>query len=173
MNVRLRHEVEKDDTLVQIVGCGILVHFDQVFLLTRTAKDEKAAYGRSTLWKGCHVTAGSSPLMLKDVEDQVCKRLLEEFHLRTELKLEFLGLAWSRDSGTESRHMGALFRARVDDPLVAESMADKEFRKAGRSSVLVGKFQRPQDILKRIGELELEMWSQFAVENFGHLEEKK
>lgn len=169
MKVMLRHEVETDDTLVQIVGCGILVHDDKVFLLTRTAKDEKAAYGLSTIWKGCHLTKDEDPrpMTLARVEAQVRARVLEEFHLRTELELEFLGLAWGEGSVPESRHMGALFLARVDDDSVAQSMEDKEFRKAGRGHILVGKFQSPQQIVKSLDSLDLEKWSKFAVENIG------
>ena len=166
MSIRLRHEVERDDSVVQIVGCGIPVHGDSLFLLTRTAKDEKAAYGRSTLWKGCHVE-GEVPVTIEGVSDQVKARVLEEFHLRTTLRLDLLGLAWTEEVGTESRHLGVLYQARIDDDAVAKSMQDKEFRKAGRGHVLVGKFQTPKDIIKSLPDLDLEPWSKFAVENLG------
>jgi predicted NUDIX family phosphoesterase len=166
MRLELRHNVEQDDSLVQVVGCGIVVHDDSLFLLTRTAKDEKTSYGRSTLWKGCHVE-GHLPISLEGVSEQVQNRVLEELHLKTHLDTGLLGMAWSEDSGIESRHMGVLFLARINDTVVAKSMEDKEFRKAGRGHVMVGKFQTPQQILKALSQLDLEPWSHFAAENIG------
>ena len=166
MHLELRHNIEQDESLVQVVGCGIVVHGESLFLLTRTAKDGKASYGRSTLWKGCHVE-GDVPISLEGVSKQVQKRVLEELHLKTHFDTELLGMAWSEDSGIESRHMGVLFLARINDSVVAKSMEDKEFRKTARGHVMVGKFQTPQQILKALSQLDLEPWSRFAVENIG------
>lgn len=163
---RIRHEVERDDAFVQIVGCGIVVHAGSLFLLQRSAKDEKAIYGRSLLWKGCHIEA-EWPLSLPEVATQVKQRVLEEFHLRTDLQTDFLGMAWDEDKKTESRHLGVFFLARLDNASVARSMEDKEFRKAGRGHAMTGKFQTPPEILRSLDELGLEGWSRFAVENIG------
>lgn len=166
MSTRLRHEVEHDDAFVQIVGCGIVVHAGSLFLLRRSSKDEKTTYGRSVLWKGCHIEAEQPP-SLDEVASQVTKRVLEEFHLRTDLQTDFLGMAWTEGGKTESRHLGVFFLTRLDNESVAKSMEDKEFRKAGRGHAMTGRFQTPHQILRSLDELELEVWSRFAVENIG------
>jgi predicted NUDIX family phosphoesterase len=166
MRTELRHEIEQNDDLVQLVGCGILVHEDKLFVLTRATKDEKSSYGRSTLWKGCHIEGDASP-SLESVAEQVRKRVLEELHLKTDLKTTFLGLAWLEGSTPESRHLGVMFSARIDDEYVAQSMQDKEFRKAGRGHLMTGTFQAQHQILRSLGELGLEPWSQFVVQNIG------
>jgi len=168
VRVRLRSEVENDDDLVQVVGCGIPVHNDSLFVLTRSAKDEKNSYGRSTLWKGCHVE-GQPPIAVEQVAKQVQSRVLQELHLKTNLQIEFefLGMAWTENSKLESRHMGLLFKARIDDQIVAESLRDKEFRKASRGHTMTGTFQTPQQILHSVSELDLEPWSQFVILNIG------
>jgi predicted NUDIX family phosphoesterase len=170
MKTCLRHEVEHDDAFVQIVGCGIVVHEESLFLLSRSSEDEKSTYGRTVLWKGCHIEAEQAP-SLDAVASDVTERVLEEFHLRTELETEFLGMAWTEDPAlvakTESRHLGVFFLATLADKSVARSMQDKEFRKAGRGHVMTGKFQTRDQIIRSVDELELEVWSRFAVENIG------
>lgn len=169
LDTRARHDIEKDDTVVQIVGCGIAIHENSLFLFTRTAKDEKSSYGRSTLWKGCHAK-GDLPVGLDLIKAQTLGRLLEELHLREDLHLpiDFWGMAWTDDDSVpESRHLGVFFAARIEDEFIRKSMEEKEFRKAGRGNAMVGKFQNRQQILQSIDDIGLEPWSRFVVQNVG------
>lgn len=165
---RMRHErrskVEGNDALVQVVVGGIPVHAGKVFVFKRAEGHEKSAYGRATIWRGCHVESRFG-VSMAGLKRSLTARLQEDLHLRITLPLELLGMAWDPDQKPESRHLGVLFRCAIEDDVVAESMHEKEFRKAGRGHKLTGEFHEPEAILIDIDALALEPWSHSVVQN--------
>jgi predicted NUDIX family phosphoesterase/predicted ATPase len=164
VSFRKRSDAEKDKDVVQLIAAGIHAHDDRIMVLERDPRDKKAmAYGRRSLWSGCHVDVDGGDLLTGAIRclDQ---RVQQELHLATHPKMDFLGLSWDKNQ-VESQHFGVMFRVPVVSDYVANHLKDKQFKKMGRSGRIKSLFMTQEEILRDLGELDLEPWSEHMARN--------
>jgi hypothetical protein len=158
-----RSKLEGDRDRVQLVASALPRDASaRFFLLKRGEGDQKKKeHGRYTLWKGCHLAADGPPPDVPDLlnraRQQLCDRLLTDFHLASSLDPRFRALAWS----PADNHAGLLFDVRLASDAVVRNMQEKEFRQQGRAEMLSGRFQT-RDELRAQGEIE--PWSKAFLE---------
>ena len=166
-----RAEAEKDDSVVQLVVGGIPVRRDgKLLVFRRDSSDAKtAAYGETTLWKGCHVPWVDT-LFIDHVTKALKFRLGEELHIETDMEMRLAGLAWWRpnqdsDEFTDPKHLGILFRVELPD-VVADTLHKKEFKKGTRGHQFTGGFRTQEDLLSELEMMRMEPWSRHLVETW-------
>lgn len=168
LEVRRRSELEGNDEYVQLVSAAVLRHDGEVLLLRRAEPhDEKRTkFGRDTLWKGCHIAAGSErPVSLLATAAEAIKvRIKEDLHLaRFESDPLPRFVVWNRHDPEDARHLGVFFDVDVAAPEVARSLAEKVFkRERDRTKLRGSRFVAPGELLARVqngDDLELESWS--------------
>ena len=161
-----RSEAEQDREVVQFIAAGIHTHRDRVVVLEREVLDKKSSdYGRHKLWVGRHVE-----MRAQDDEDVIeagrrglVERIKQDLHLASDLLPVFLGLAWNANQ-RETQHVGIMYRVPIVNELVARHLENKKFKKMARSRRLRSSFMTQQEILTS-GDLDLEPWSKYVVEN--------
>lgn len=159
-----RSAFEANPDYVQLVACALprdsAMSF---FVLSRTQRDKKSrAFGRYTLWKGCHLEhdgedPGTADRLLGVASSQLQNRLLTDFHLALELDPEFRALVWRPGEA----HAGLFFEVAIHNDVVVHNMQQKEFRQQGRFESQSGVFRSRRDVLTIP---ELEPWSRTYVE---------
>jgi predicted NUDIX family phosphoesterase len=163
IHTKRRSDVEYNEEWVQVVACGVQTHKGGVFVLERSARDDKSKnYGKQVVWKGCHV-AGDDPPDLVTLERCLVARMKQDLHLAVDLKPELMGIVWDEDS--ERFHVGVMFQVPITLPDVARSMEQKEFRRGGRYHTTTGTFQSIADLRAASGNLE--PWSVRLLEGMG------
>lgn len=158
---RQRSQLEEDREMVQLVGCGLLRNaVGEYFLLKRSEKDKKSeAYGRYTLWKGCHLGTTKNDLpqdadrLTTFASGAVVSRIREDFHLALSLDPELRAVVWN----PKEQHCGLLFDVPIVDDQAARNIREKEFRKQGRFETHSAKFMPRDKVRNHL--LELEPWS--------------
>jgi predicted NUDIX family phosphoesterase len=164
VSFRKRSDAEGDQEVIQLIAAGIHVHGNKIIALERDPQDKKAtAYGRNTLWIGCHVDADGKDL-LTGAMSCLERRIQQELHLSTHPQMDLLGLAWDKNQ-TESQHFGVMFRVPVVSDYVADHLKNKQFKKMGRSGRLRSIFMTQEEILRGLDDLNLEPWSEHMVRN--------
>lgn len=172
ISFRRRSDAEKDKDVVQLIAAGIHAHNDKVMVLEREPHDKKTtAYGRRSLWSGCHVdTAGvhtDGGDLLAGARSCLDRRIQQELHLATHPEMDLLGLAWDKNQA-DSQHFGVMFRVPVMNDYVANHLKDKQFKKMGRAGRVKSVFMTQEEIVRDLrgpGLLDLEPWSKQMVEN--------
>ena len=160
---RKRSDAERDQDALQLIASGIHTHNDKIMVLERDSRDKKStAYGRYTLWIGCHVEAGTNDLLARSV-DCLTHRIQQELHLSTHPQMDLLGLAWDKNQA-ESQHFGVMFRVPVLNDYVADHLKNKQFKKMGRSGRLKSVFMTQEEIVRNLDN-QLEPWSDHMVKN--------
>jgi thymidylate kinase/predicted NUDIX family phosphoesterase len=171
---RRRSELERDDGFVQLVGAAVLRHADKLLVLRRDAEsDEKIeAFGRDVLWKGCHLPrspTGTAEL-LATTAAAIKARLEEDFHLaRFESEPIPRMLVWNASDPGDARHLGVFFDVEIPTPEVAQSLAEKVFKRERNRTKLRGKqFMTPAELHAQVErkDIQLESWSR---EVLGHM----
>lgn len=163
--VMLRSEAENNDDVVQLIACGVHTNKDGVFVFKRSADDNKRnRYGERMVWKGCHLEC-STPPSIDQVKDALVARIHNDLHLAIELNPKMRGMVWEEEP--EPKHLGIVFQVNIESDDVVTSMREKEFRKSGRQHTLIGTFQKPEDLLSRENDLNLEPWSAKIVREMG------
>lgn len=159
LQIGCRSEAEEDSTLVQLVGCGLLVdQSGNYFVLRRSDRDSKASsYGKYTLWKGCHLEEpdglpANGAELDQFTKDAVRQRIKDDFYLALDLVPTLCAFAWHPDE----RHCGLLYSTPIGNDTVAANMKAKEFRKQGRFETVSGRFLSRADAELLDG---LEKWS--------------
>ncbi|MCC6552903.1 MAG: hypothetical protein IT372_07770 [Polyangiaceae bacterium] len=163
IQTKRRSDVEDNEEWVQVVACGVQTHERGVFVLERSARDDKSKnYGKQVVWKGCHVVSDELP-DLATLERCLIARLKQDLHLAVDLKPELMGIVWDEDS--ERFHVGVMFKVPITSPDVARSMQQKEFRRGGRYHTTTGTFQSMAALREASGNLE--PWSVRILEGMG------
>lgn len=165
-----RSDAERDQEVIQLIAAGIHTHGGKVMVLERDPHDKKAtAYGRNTLWIGCHVEAERQDL-LRAAMACLERRIQQELHLSTHPQMELLGLAWDKNQ-PESQHFGVMFRVPVLSDYIADHLKNKQFKKMGRSGRLRSVFLSQEEIVRELQSLKLEPWSEHMARNINFTRE--
>ncbi len=160
-----RSEVEERDDLVQLLACGVQTCGDKMFLSKRQRLREEVKAPRdqtAMLWRGCHVTRGSSEsLSLDELKAQLAERLRGDLHLGSvAANGEPRGFVWM--PGPDSQHLGAVFKVPVDET-VKSFLNERDFKTNGRGRSTKNAFVGPDELTPDGGALKgytLESWSQ-------------
>jgi predicted NUDIX family phosphoesterase len=164
VSFRKRSDAEKDKDVVQLVAAGTHAHEDRILVLERELRDRKStAYGRRTLWIGCHVDEDGEDL-LAGATHCLDRRIQQELHLSARPAMDLLGLAWNRDQ-EDSQHFGVMFRVPVANDSVANHLKNKQFKKMARSGRLKSVFMSQEEIVRDLADLDLEPWSDHMARN--------
>jgi hypothetical protein len=149
---------------------GIHVRKDgQILIFERDPGDEKtASYGRTMLWKGCHVQ--TTALTLDGLAKALTLRLREDLHLAVDLSPRLLGLAAPvqperGSTASRHRHLGIMFQVELGDE-VAQTLHKKRFHRSGRAQPIKGQFSTQETIIGQADELDLEPWSRHIISNW-------
>jgi predicted NUDIX family phosphoesterase/thymidylate kinase len=163
VSFRKRSEAEKDKEVVQLIASGIHAYKDKVMLLERDVRDKKTKdYGLRTLWIGPHVDQEGD--LLEAARSCLDRRIRQELHLSTHPQMDLLGLAWDKKH-EESQHFGVMFRVPVLNEYVADHLANKQFKKMGRSPRIKSVFMTQEEIVRGLEDLDLEPWSEHMARN--------
>ena len=155
-----REVAENQDSLVQIIPCGLLTYQDEIFLFQRKESDPKyRLYGKTTIWQGCHVSQQESIEMADLLAGTLSERISKSLFLSRVFHSSPLGYCWDDSNPDSSRHFGVVYRITIDNPHTAADLKKKEFRRQ-RGHGLSGQFLELQQIEERSDELKLETWSQ-------------
>lgn len=172
----MAHRVEAEDNpdYLQLVVGGIPVRANgDILVFRRDLNDAKStSYGRTTLWRGCHVQLDPSSLTDAALATALTTRLHQDLHIKSDLSPELIGIAapMPEESAHAARHhhIGILYRVRLPDP-VAQNLHEKTFRRSGRAHPFTGDFRPQQQIIDQLddpgGDLRLEPWSKHLVRN--------
>ena len=159
-----------DPDLVQLVVGGIHVREDgRILVFRRDPNDAKSAsYGKTILWKGCHVQTAS--LTTEELATALKSRLREDLHLEVDLSLQLLGLAAPVTNepiraAFKHRHLGIMFQVGLGN-LVAETLQEKTFHRSGRTRPIKGQFKTQEGIIGEADNLDLEPWSRHFISNW-------
>lgn len=163
---RPRCAAEETDEVVQVVVGGVPVRADGRLMVFHRDKDKDKAssYGRTTLWRGCHIVAPSDGLTSAHLEAEMIARFQQELHIRTSLAPQLLGLAAPLRT-KDTRHLGVLYTVDLSDD-VAQTLHNKVFRSGARTHPFTGQFLSQQELLGAIEDLDLEPWSRHLLENW-------
>jgi hypothetical protein len=136
-----RSQAESDDSVVQIIPCGILVYNDKVFIFRRKEADSKCRlYGKTTILEATHtarnVSMNDTRLLLENVLSKRIARMV--------------------------------FEVRIDSENTADDLRKKEFRR-WRGPSRAGEFMSWPELGQQVSELNLEPWSQSIL--WHHLQE--
>ncbi len=169
-----RSALEKSDEFVGLVSAGVLRHDDKMLLLCRAEKnDEKRlTFGRDVLWKGCHIErtpAGASNL-LSTASTALKARLKEDFHLaRFDSEPVPRFLVWNKSEQRDARHLGVFFDLEIPTPEIAQSLANKVFkRERNRTKLAHNQFISPVELQARVAQdndINLESWSREVLKH--------
>lgn len=172
----LVHRVAAEDNpdYLQLVVGGIPVRTNgDILVFRRDLNDAKSiSYGRTTLWRGCHVQLKPDALSDTNLAEALTARLHQDLHIKSDLSPELIGLAapMPEESAHAARHhhIGILYRVRLPDP-VAHNLHEKTFRRSGRAHPFTGNFRPQKKIIDQLDdpndELQLEPWSKHLVRN--------
>ena len=168
-----RSVAEKDTAYVQIIPCGILIYNQQVFVFERKERDPKyVLYGKMTIWQGCHVAKQEGLGGEELLKSALLQRITRSLFLSRMFSLDFIEYCWDSDDEKSNRHMGVMFRVKIENDHTAVDLRKKEFRTA-RGHALAGGFM---DFAKLTSEElipHLESWSAAILcgtENLKNLE---
>jgi predicted NUDIX family phosphoesterase/thymidylate kinase len=166
LEFRRRSTLDRDENFVGLVGAAVLRHEDKMLLLRRAAEnDEKrAAFGEHVLWKGCHITRSLEGAdLLSTAVAGLKARLREDFHLaRIESEPTPRFLVWNHSDLKDARHLGIIFDLTIPAPEVAQSLANKVFkRERTRTKLGRNEFISPLELQTRVDAhgVNLESWS--------------
>jgi predicted NUDIX family phosphoesterase len=167
LSFKRRADAEQTSEFVQIVGAGVLVRDDKVFLFRRKEADPKSSlYGKTTLWQGVHVNRDIRGSGLPLVERALVERVTRSLYLSRRFPVQVRGYCWDDSNEHSAKHFGVVFRIEIDNSHTADDLRKKEYRKArGRGHDLVGQFARWADVSSRSAELGLEPWSRSILSN--------
>ena len=163
---RRRKEAESDESCVQIVPCGALLHEGRVFLFRRDDRNPKSRlYGKSTVWQGCHAErpADGQPSM-STVLAALQARIAQSLFISQQLNSCFVGYTWDDSEKGDGRHLGLIYRMDIESPELAESLRKKEFRRS-RGDNLAGDFREIEELRSSMDEVDLEPWSRAILTN--------
>lgn len=170
-----RLDAEANPDYLQLVVGGIPLRTNgDILVFRRDPADEKTtSYGRTTIWKGCHVQLEPDQLTEAALSGALVQRLHEELHIKTTLSPELIGIAapmpeQNSASSSRHRHIGILHRVRLPDP-VARTLHEKEFRRSGRGLPFSGDFRTQVQLIDQLDaatdDLRLEPWSKYLIKN--------
>ena len=159
-----------DPELIQLVVGGIHVRADgSILVFRRDPSDAKSAsYGKTILWKGCHVQTTS--LTQDELATALKSRLRQDLHLEVDLSPRLLGLAAPVKAEPPSatlkhRHLGIMFQVELNDE-VARTLHEKTFHRGGRAHPIKGQFKTQEEIIGEADDLDLEPWSRHFISNW-------
>src|SRR5690606_20265822 len=158
-----RSQAEGDDSVVQLVSCGMCISDHSILVLQRSQHDEKSSsYGPYTLWKGCHIEMRGTTRPTADVAaSSLVRRLESDLHLKQVPKPKPLAIVWNKTS-LESQHLGLIFALPIGDPAILRSPSAKEFRKGARGHKLVGQLASSEELKGDVNRFE--PWSRTLIE---------
>jgi predicted NUDIX family phosphoesterase len=160
-----RSVAEMDEDYVQIIGCGVLVHNDEVFLFQRKERDPKyRLYGKATIWQGTHVSLDTQQHGIELIKTALVERITRSLFLSREFRVEPIGYCWDPGDVTSRHHFGVMFRVNIDNDHMATDLRKKEFRK-GRGHGLAGSFVNWATLESDEVVSSLETWSQAILRN--------
>jgi predicted NUDIX family phosphoesterase len=108
-----RSEAEEKPDYVQMIGCGVLIREDQVFLFERKERDPKyRLYGKAVIWQGTHVPWRNGPAELGLIKNALVERITRSLFLSREFPTELVGYCWDAEHTNSSPHFGVIFRVR-------------------------------------------------------------
>lgn len=151
-----RSSAERDPDVVQLVANGVPTRDGGVFVFDRRSDPKRVGeYGQHAVLRGAHIEATSRSLV-DAAKETVVSRFREGLHLNFEFEPEPLGFVWIPDGGARlAQHAGLVFRVRIDDETVAQSLEEKEFKTNGRGHPMTSSFAT----LDALDEVQLEPWS--------------
>ena len=157
---RRRTEAESDESCVQIVPCGALLHEGRVFLFQRHDRNPKShLYGKSTIWQGCHtVRPADGQRSMSTVLAALEARIAQSLFISQKLQSHFVGYTWDDSEKGDGRHLGLIYRMDIKSHELAESLRKKEFRRS-RGHSLAGDFREIGELRSSMDEVDLEPWS--------------
>lgn len=160
-----RSVAEADPDHVQMIGCGVLVHNDEVFVFQRKERDPKyRLYGKATIWQGTHVATQSGKHGLDLIKGALVDRITRSLFLSREFRVDPIGYCWNPEDETSNHHFGIMFRVNIDNDHMATDLRKKEFRK-GRGHGLAGSFVSWETLQSEEAKGNLETWSLAILKN--------
>jgi thymidylate kinase len=151
-----RSSAERDPSVVQLVANGVPTRDGGVFVFDRGSDPKRAGeYGQHAVLRGAHIESKARPLV-NAARETVVSRFREDLHLNFEFEPEPLGFVWLPDGAPRlAQHAGLVFRVRIDDEAVAQSLEEKEFKTSGRGHPMTSSFAT----LEGLDQVQLEPWS--------------
>lgn len=159
-----RSSAELDPGVVQLVANGVPTRDGGVFVFDRGSDQKRVGeYGKHGVLRGAHIQSTTLPL-LDAAKATIVSRFREDLHLNFEFEPEPLGFVWLPEGSPRmAQHAGLVFRVRIDDDAVAQSLEEKEFKTSGRGHPVTSSFVT----LERLDEVQLEPWSdKVRIENW-------
>jgi predicted NUDIX family phosphoesterase len=149
-----------------MIGCGVLIREDQVFLFERKERDPKyRLYGKAVIWQGTHVPWRNGPAELGLIKNALVERITRSLFLSREFPTELVGYCWDAEDRNSSPHFGVIFRVNIDNDAMAADLQKKEFRQ-GRGHGLTGRFVTWDTLSDEDVQKSLESWSKAILKNF-------
>jgi predicted NUDIX family phosphoesterase len=156
-----RSQAESDDSVVQIIPCGILAYNDKVFIFRRKEADSKyRLYGKTTILEATHTAKNVNMNDMRDLlEDVLSKRIARSLFLGKKFPMELTGYCWDTDDINSKKHFAMVFEVKINSENTADDLRKKEFRR-WRGPSRAGEFMSWQELNDQASELNLEPWSQ-------------
>ena len=149
-----------------MIGCGVLVRDEQVFLFERKERDPKyRLFGRATVWQGTHVAFQNGDAEIDLVKKALVEKVTRSLFLSREFQVDLVGYCWDSEDEHSSPHFAVVFKVNIDNDHMATDLRKKEFRQ-GRGHGLAGSFV-PWNTLSSSEEVQrsLESWSLAILAN--------
>jgi predicted NUDIX family phosphoesterase len=155
-----RSQAESDDSVVQIIPCGILVYNDKVFIFRRKEADSKyRLYGKTTILEATHTEKNANRSDVRSLlEGVLSKRIARSLFLGKKFPMELMGYCWDTDDANSKKHFAMVFKVNIDSENTADDLRKKEFRR-WRGPSRAGEFMSWQELKEQASELNLEPWS--------------
>lgn len=155
-----RKVAEENLDYIQPIPIAFLQYKDKYLLLRRNEENHKdRMHEKYVIWAGGHVRKQDSKNG-DAVKECLLREIGEELYIKNLPPPEMIGLILDNSSVSSSRHLGIIHRFIIDQPDVAISMDQKEFKERKGKSVS-GIFLTNKELLDYFDKME--RWSQILI----------
>jgi predicted NUDIX family phosphoesterase len=162
-----RSLAESDDTVIQVIPCGVLRYRDQVLVLRRReANSNHRLNDRYVLWAGGHIRREDARKGQAVEENCLTRELKEELWIKTEFTYKPICCVYDTSNPRSAQHLALMFEVSIESPAVSVHMQSefKEF-KEGKGKGASGKFLPINGIDPKYVE-QMERWSTLLLRDY-------
>lgn len=164
-----RKTAENNLDYIQPIPIAYFQYKDKYLLLRRSEENHKdRMHEKYVIWAGGHVRKQDN----KDgnvIKECLLREIGEELYIKNLPSPELIGLMLDTSGVSSSRHLGIIHRFIIDQPDVAISMDQKEFKERKGKSVS-GKFVTSEELATFFDKME--RWSQILIVEYLRLIDK-
>lgn len=142
-----RSQVETADDYIQIISCGIIEYDGKLLLLRRKEIDQtNRLHEKYVVWAGGHVREHDASLSTDVLREGLKRELSEELFIRNRYDIDGpVGLLYFSDNHRSKKHLGVVYKVRLQSDDVALGLDQSEFKERRGKSVS-GTFQSPAQL---------------------------